>query len=421
MLSIEDNELLTRTGPGTAMGDLFRRFWLPVALSKEVGPTEKGPTKVTVLDEKLIAFRNKDNTVGLVDARCPHRLANLYWGRNEGDGLRCVYHGWKFDKEGNCLDQPAESEETCFKQHVKLKAYPTHEVGGAIWAYMGPADKKPPFPEFEFTLVPSDHVYASKRLQLCNWLQNLEGELDTAHVQQLHQHEVVPGSMVALAPRYEIKDTGFGMLMIAKREGKDGTPHAGKINWRMTPYIMPSGTLIPQAPDRPQHLTFAVPIDDVTMMGYTVSWRADRPITGEDMRRFTEDDILHLRVDPETFLPVANIHNDYLIDRKSQATETMTGIPGLRLQDVAVQEDQDGPIAPRHLEKLGSTDLAIVMMRRKLLTTVKGLQSGQEPPQPSDSESFKCRSVFAEVSSDLTWQDVFKSVQPAGSKVALEA
>lgn len=421
MLSIEDNELLTRTGPGTAMGDLFRRFWLPVALSKEVGPTEKGPTKVTVLGEKLIAFRNKDDTVGLVDARCPHRLANLYWGRNEGDGLRCVYHGWKFDKEGNCLDQPAESEETCFKQHVKLKAYPTHEVGGAIWAYMGPADKKPPFPEFEFTLVPSDHVYASKRLQLCNWLQNLEGELDTAHVQQLHQHEVVPGSMVALAPRYEIKDTGFGMLMIAKREGKDGTPHAGKINWRMTPYIMPSGTLIPQAPDRPQHLTFAVPIDDVTMMGYTVSWRADRPITGEDMRRFTEDDILHLRVDPETFLPVANIHNDYLIDRKSQANETMTGIPGLRLQDVAVQEDQDGPIAPRHLEKLGSTDLAIVMMRRKLLTTVKGLQSGQEPPQPSDSESFKCRSVFAEVSSDLTWQDVFKSVQPAGSKVALEA
>lgn len=421
MLSIEDNELLTRTGPGTAMGDLFRRFWLPVALSKEVGPTEKGPTKVTVLGEKLIAFRNEDDTVGLVDARCPHRLANLYWGRNEGDGLRCVYHGWKFDKEGNCLDQPAESEETCFKQHVKLKAYPTHEVGGAIWAYMGPADKKPPFPEFEFTLVPSDHVYASKRLQLCNWLQNLEGELDTAHVQQLHQHEVVPGSMVALAPRYEIKDTGFGMLMIAKREGKDGTPHAGKINWRMTPYIMPSGTLIPQAPDRPQHLTFAVPIDDVTMMGYTVSWRADRPITGEDMRRFTEDDILHLRVDPETFLPVANIHNDYLIDRKSQATETMTGIPGLRLQDVAVQEDQDGPIAPRHLEKLGSTDLAIVMMRRKLLTTVKGLQSGQEPPQPSDSESFKCRSVFAEVSSDLTWQDVFKSVQPTGSKVALEA
>lgn len=420
MLSIEDNELLTRTGPGTPMGDLFRRFWLPVALSKEVGPTQKGPTKVTVLGEKLIAFRNKDDTVGLVDARCPHRLANLYWGRNEGDGLRCVYHGWKFDKEGNCLDQPAESEETCFKQHVKLKAYPTHEVGGAIWAYMGPADKKPPFPEFEFTVVPSDHVFASKRLQLCNWLQNLEGELDTAHVQQLHQHEVVPGSMVALAPRYEIKDTGFGMLMIAKREGKAGTPHAGKINWRMTPYVMPAGTLIPQTPERPQHLTFAVPIDDVTMMGFTVSWRADRPLTGEDMRRFTEDDILHLRVDPETFLPVANIHNDYLIDRKSQATETMTGIPGLRLQDVAVQEDQDGPIAPRHLEKLGSTDLAIVMMRRKLLATVKGLKDGQEPPQPSAAESFKCRSVFAEVSADLTWQDVFKSVQPAGAKVALE-
>jgi phthalate 4,5-dioxygenase len=420
MLSIEDNELLTRTGPGTPMGDLFRRFWLPVALSKEVGQTQKGPTKVTVLGEKLIAFRNRDNTVGLVDARCPHRLANLYWGRNEGDGLRCVYHGWKFDAQGNCLDQPAESDETCFKEHVKLKAYPTREVGGAIWAYMGPADKQPAFPEFEFTILPSDHAYSSKRLQLCNWLQNLEGEIDTAHVQQLHQHEVVPGSMVALAPRYEIKDTGFGMLMIAKREGKAGTVHEGKVNWRMTPYIMPSGTLIPQTPDRPQHLTFAVPVDDVTMMGYTVSWRPNRPLTGEDMRRFTEDDILHLRVDPETFLPVANIHNDYLIDRKSQATETMTGIPGLRLQDVAVQEDQDGPIAPRHLEKLGSTDLAIVMMRRKLLTTVKALQSGTEPPQPSAHESFKCRSVFAEGGADRSWREVFTSVQPAGAKVVLE-
>lgn len=420
MLSIEENELLTQTGPGKPMGDLFRRFWMPVALSSEVGPTAKGPTKVSILGEKLIAFRNKDNSVGLVDALCPHRLANLYWGRNEGDGLRCVYHGWKFDKEGNCLEQPAESEETCFKEHVKLAAYPTKEVGGVIWAYLGPKDKQPPFPEFEFTQVPGNHVYASKRLQLCNWLQNLEGELDTAHVQQLHQHEVVPGSMVALAPRYEIKNTGFGMLMIAKREGKDGTPHAGKINWRMTPYIMPAGTLIPQAKERPQHLTFAVPIDDTTMFGYTISWRADRPLTGEDIQRFSADDILHLRVDPKTFLPVANIHNDYLIDRKSQATETMTGIPGLRLQDVAVQEDQGGPITPRHREKLGSTDLAIVMMRRKLLETVKGLMNGQEPPQPAAYESFKCRSVFAEVSSTLTWKDVFMSVQPENSKVALE-
>lgn len=420
MLSIEENDLLTQTGPGTAMGEVFRRFWLPVALAKEVGPREKGPTKVNVLSEKLIAFRNADNTVGLVDAMCPHRLANLYWGRNEGDGLRCVYHGWKFDKEGNCLEQPAESEQTCFKEHVKLKAYPTREVGGVLWAYLGPKDKEPAFPEFEFTHVPESHTYASKRLQLCNWLQNLEGELDTAHVQQLHQHEVAEGSMVALAPQYEIKDTGFGMLMIAKREGKEGTPHAGKTNWRMTPYIMPSGTLIPQTPDRPQHLTFAVPIDDVTMMGYTVSWRVDRPMSGEDMRRFTEDDILHLRVDPETFLPVANIHNDYHIDRRSQATATMTGIPGLRLQDVAVQEDQGGPITPRHKEKLGSTDLAIVLMRRKLLDTIKSLKAGQDLPQPAASGSFKCRSVFAEVSSDLSWKDVFMSVQPPESNIALE-
>ncbi|MCC5986087.1 MAG: Rieske 2Fe-2S domain-containing protein [Pararhodobacter sp.] len=421
MLSIEDNTLLTQTGPGTPMGDLFRRFWLPVALSREVGTFDKGPTKVNVLGEKLIAFRNKDMSIGLVDSMCPHRLANLYWGRNEGDGLRCVYHGWKFDKDGNCLEQPAESEQTCFKEHVKLRAYPAREAAGVIWAYMGPEDKQPAFPDFEFARVPENHTYSSKRLQLCNWLQNLEGELDTAHVQQLHAHEVVEGSMIALPPRYEIKDTGFGMLMIAKREGEDGTPHAGKINWRMTPYIMPAGTLIPQTPDKPQHLTFAVPVDDVTMMGYTVSWRANEPMSEADMKRFEEDDILHLRVDPKTFLPLANIHNDYLIDRASQATETMTGIAGLRMQDVAVQEDMGGPIAQRHREKLGSTDLAIVMMRRKLLATVNAMLNGQEPPQPGNAAAFNCRSVFAEESSTKSWQEVFAEAQPGGNAQALDA
>lgn len=420
MLSMEDNNLLTQTGPGTEMGDLFRRFWIPVALSSEVGSFEKGPTKVRVLGEKLVAYRNKDNSVGLVDQMCPHRLANLYFGRNEGDGLRCVYHGWKFDKEGNCLEQPAESEQTCFKEHVKLKAYPTQEAAGVIWAYMGPKEKQPPFPAFEFAQVPESHTYSSKRLQLCNWLQNLEGELDTAHVQQLHSHEVVEGSMLSLPPRYEIKDTGFGMLMIAKREGEAGTQHEGKVNWRMTPYIMPSATLIPQTPDRPQHMTFAVPIDDVTMYGYTISWRPNEPMNEADITRFKEADILHVKVDPITFLPDANIHNDYLIDRASQATDTMTGIPGLRAQDIAVQEDMGGPIAQRHLEKLGSTDLAIVMMRRKLLDTLKTMREGNEPPQPTATNSFKCRSVFAEESADRSWQEVFQSVQPEGGKVSLE-
>ena len=189
----------------------------------------------------------------------------------------------------------------------------------------------------------------------------------------------------------------------------------------MTPYIMPAGTLIPQTPDKPQHLTFAVPVDDETMMGYTVSWRANEPMSEADLKRFEEDDILHLRVDPKTFLPLANIHNDYLIDRASQATETMTGIAGLRMQDVAVQEDMGGPIALRHKEKLGSTDLAIVMMRRKLLNTVKGMQQGTEPPQPGNSVAFNVRSVFAEESATKTWQDVFAQAQPDGTAGALDA
>ncbi len=410
MLSVADNELITRTGPGTTMGALFRRFWLPVALATEVGTVEAGPTKVNVLGEQLVAFRNTDGSVGLVEAGCPHRLANLFWGRNEGDGLRCVYHGWKFTAEGACVDQPAEPRPFCGKVHTA--AYPTREAAGLLWAYLGPAERQPPFPSFELAEVPEAHVYTSKRVQRCNWLQNLEGELDSAHVQQLHAHAVqrLVGASTMAAPRYQIERTEVGLLAMAVRDAAE----PGHAYWRVTPFLMPCFTIIPAAPGDSLTFTGAVPIDDVTMLGFTVTWNPNRPLTEEELRVCHEDDVLHVRVDPVSFLPLRNMGNDYGIDRAAQAAGSMTGIGGLRTQDLAVQEDQCGPISQRHREHLGATDRAIVLTRRLLLDTAKALAEGTEPPQPSAGDGYRCRSVAVTVRDDVPWPDVVQDAQPVG-------
>ncbi|MDH4074785.1 MAG: Rieske 2Fe-2S domain-containing protein [Acidimicrobiia bacterium] len=409
MLSPSDNEFITRTGPGTPMGELFRRFWLPVALAGEVGPAEAGPTRVKVLGEQLVAFRDADGAVGLLEAACPHRLANLFWGRNEGDGLRCVYHGWKFAADGRCTDQPAEPRPFC--DRIQARSYPAREAAGLLWAYLGPHQAEPPFPRWEFTEVPAGHVYASKRRQLCNWLQNLEGELDSAHVQILHAHAV--GTLVSQAaaapPRYQVERSDVGLLAMAVRSnpGVDDTAY-----WRVTPYLMPCFTIIPAPPGGPLTFTGAVPVDDVTMLGFTVTWNPHAPLTDEELRVCREDDVLHVRVDPATFLPVVNRAHDYHIDRAAQAAGSMTGIPGLRTQDLAVQEDQCGPISPREREHLGSTDRAIVATRRLLIDTARALAAGTEPTQPRCAEGYRCRSVAVEVPADRTWAGIVADAQP---------
>src|SRR5215471_5715489 len=185
MLAVEDNELITNTNPGTPMGDLFRRFWLPVALSEELPGPDCVPVRVRVLGEDLIAFRDSNGKVGLVDAFCPHRGAPMFFGRNEESGLRCIYHGWKFDVGGNCVDQMNEPEQFCQKIH--LTAYPTTEIGGVIWTYMGPRERMPAPPAFEWTQVPETHRHVSKVWEECNWLQALEGGIDTSHAPILHR------------------------------------------------------------------------------------------------------------------------------------------------------------------------------------------------------------------------------------------
>jgi phthalate 4,5-dioxygenase len=413
VLSVADNEVLTRTGRGTPMGELFRRFWIPALLSTELPEQGGPPVKVALLGEKLVAFRGKEGQVGLMEARCPHRHANLYFGRNEEDGIRCVYHGWKFALDGQCLEMPAEPEDSNYKERVKAVAYATHEAGGIIWAYMGPEELKPDFPELPFTQLPEEHYHASKRLQLCNYFQNLEGELDTAHVQFLHRD--LDGSFERQGlqlmtqsknPEYTIAETPVGMLAIAQREMPEGENY-----WRITPYLMPSFTMVPTAVGDRVTFTAAIPRDDESMWGFTVTWRSERPMDNADREYDLSGLGLHVNVDPETFLPLGNMHNNYNIDRETQKTVNFTGIMGTRNQDLPVQEDQDGPICQRQDEHLGTTDRAIVAARRLILRTAKALAKGEEPAQPHNARDFGIRSLAVRAPGDVPWSQVWEDAQ----------
>ena len=229
MISKEENELLCRTGPGTPMGELFRRFWLPVALSRELPKPDCPPVRLQVLSEDLIAFRDTTGQVGLLARYCPHRGASLFFGRNEEGGLRCVYHGWKFNRTGACVDMPNEPAECTFKHKIQQTAYPIREAGGVIWAYMGPQETIPELPQLEWTLVPQNHVYAHKRFQHCNYLQNVEGEVDSSHVSFLHREfwpekfEAAIAGQVLLArakdsaPKFLVQETEYGLTIGAQR------------------------------------------------------------------------------------------------------------------------------------------------------------------------------------------------------------
>src|SRR5499427_6543545 len=223
MLKREENELITRVGPGTPMGNTMRRYWMPALLSSEVPQPDSDPVRVRLLGEDLIAFRDTNGTVGLIQNNCPHRGASLFFGRNEEAGIRCVYHGWKFDADGTCVDMPNEPAESDFKHKVTATAYPTEEAGGVIWVYFGPADKRPPLPRPEWTLVPPEQRVVSRYIQENNWVQGLEGGIDSSHVSFLHSTVAshkgdYTGSNTNLfaldkAPEFRVVETDFGLLI----------------------------------------------------------------------------------------------------------------------------------------------------------------------------------------------------------------
>ncbi len=383
MLSQEDNELLTRTGPGTPMGELMRRVWIPVMLAAELPAPDCDPVKLRILGEDLVAFRDTNGRIGVLDQHCPHRRASLYFGRNEDCGIRCVYHGWKFDVDGNCLEVPSEPPESNMKAKVRIKSYPAREAGGFVWLYMGPPEKMGELPVCDFMAYPESHRYASRWIQDCNWLQSLEGELDSAHVSFLHRTiDRVHEKKMALTgqyfrentfPRWTVHDTDYGMMAGATR-----TVEGGRNFLRVNQFLLPFFTMIAPVPGNGRVLRAWVPCDDTHHCVIVVTYRPDRPLNEEEVAAWRNGNTAHRKTLPGTLQPEAHLANDYLIDREVQRNASYTGIHGIRAQDAAMTESQ-GPVADRTKEYLGSSDTAIIAARKRLLRAAKALMQGEDP------------------------------------------
>jgi phthalate 4,5-dioxygenase len=390
MFSEQDNEILTRTGRGTAMGDLFRRYWLPFLIANELDRPDGPPKRVRLYGEDLVAFRDSKGRIGLMDRYCAHRRADLFFARNEECGLRCTYHGWKYDVSGQCLEQPAEPEDSPLVTQTRLRSFPTREAGGVIWAYLGPPELMPKeVPQLEWVTVPPSHRHVSKRLQQSNHAQAIEGGLDSSHVSFLHrtftkvQEQTVgkdghlvqrPIYMVKdTRPRFFVNDTDFGFTIGARRTATDTEYY-----WRLSQFLMPSFTIIPSAPGRPVTGHVWVPIDDENCWAYTISWHPDRPLTAEELDEYAKGEQIHSRVD-ENFRTLANRDNDYNIDREMQRNENFTGIVGVGVQDMSVQEGM-GTIVDRSRETLGISDTAIAHWRRLMVDQATALKHANTAP-----------------------------------------
>jgi phenylpropionate dioxygenase-like ring-hydroxylating dioxygenase large terminal subunit len=410
MLSAADNELLTRTGAGTPMGALFRRFWTPVLLAQELPEPDCPPVRVTVMGEELIGFRDSNNRLGLLEAHCPHRGADLYFGRNEECGLRCVFHGLKFDVAGNCLEAPIFPRDGSYertRERLKLKSYPVREWGGMIWAYMGPPEAMSALPQLELALVPASHRFVSKKYQECNYAQALEGGLDTAHFSFLHM-AVARGEDETLAvmgrseaagnrdrvrwlrndpsPRFTVLEHDAGLVIAASRR-TDGD----ELYWRISQFLLPNHSLTPSAfPGDIYHGNSWVPIDDHSCWIYCYSWHPDRPLTAEEREKLRRGHTVHSEVDAN-WMPIRNKANNYRLDRTEQKLRSFTGIEGVSEQDAAIQNSQ-GVIADRTREFLGPTDLGIVRFRQLLLGSAKRLAAGQAPTAAAAPDAYRVRS-----------------------------
>lgn len=387
MLSQEQNEKLVRTGPGTPMGQLFRRYWIPALLAEEIPEPDCPPVRTKLLGEQLIAFRDTDGRIGLLDEFCAHRTASLFFGRNEECGLRCSYHGWKYDVEGNCVDMPSEPEDSRFKDKIKLRSYPCVERAGVIWAYLGPEGTQPPLPELEWATLDADQRFVSKRWQESNYLQAMEGGIDSSHVSFAHRYNIdtdpmhagTPGLAYLKAdtrPKFEVAESDGGLVIGARRVADDENYY-----WRITQWIMPWYTIIPPfGTHNPLGAHAWVPIDDENCWAWSINYHPTRPLTEPELESMRAGEGIHVKYVPGTYRPLANRDNDYLIDRQAQRERrSFSGVEGISAQDFSLQESM-GTIADRTKERLGTSDAAIILARRRLLAAVEDLEEGNPLP-----------------------------------------
>jgi phthalate 4,5-dioxygenase oxygenase subunit len=412
MMNREQNDFLTQTGPGTPMGELFRRYWLPALLAEELPEPDCPPVKLQLLSERMVAFRDSEGRLGAIDEFCAHRGVSLWFARNEENGLRCPYHGWKYDVTGQCIEVPSEpAGRSGFCERIKLKAYPLVERGGVIWIYMGPPALQPPLPEWEFATVEVEQSFMSKRLQECNWLQALEGGIDSSHVSFLHRSALHHDPLFKgakgnqynagdLAPVFEVVPAEGGLFIGARRNAEDDQYY-----WRITPWIMPCFTMVPPRGDHPVHGHFWVPIDDHTNWAWSFDYHPTRALTAAERQAMQDGHGIHVRYVPGTYVPLQNKSNAYLMDREAQKTgRSYSGIEGIAMQDASLQESM-GPIQDRTRENLVGTDKGIIMARQRLMKAARALVEKGEPPPGTLPEQQRVRSAALLLQRGQAFQD----------------
>jgi nitrite reductase/ring-hydroxylating ferredoxin subunit len=390
----------------------MRRYWVPVLMSSEIAEPDGPQQRVQILGEKLLAFRDTSGHAGLIDEFCTHRGASLYFGRNEEGGIRCSYHGLKFSRTGECLDVPS-APQVC--KHMGIKAYPCIERAGIVWAFMGPADRKPSPPEVEWCVVPESHVFVSKRLQESNYLQAMEGGIDTAHVSYVHRYEMeqdptfrgvkandyirADGNVV-----FDIEKSDFGLTLYGRRNGE-----ADSYYWRITQWLFPWFTLIPPFGHHALGGHVWVPIDDEHCWAWSINWRPGEPLSQEERAYMASGKGIHVEFEEGgTFRPKANKSNDYLIDRRAQKDKrAYSGVFGFSMQDASLQESM-GPIQDLQRERLLPTDKAIAMARHMLHEAATALEKGVEPPA-LDTAKQRVRAAGVLLERTLTAQEWAKA------------
>ena len=423
-VSEEDNKAITRVRAGTPMGELMRRYWQPVLLSWELPQPDCPPVGVRVLAEDLVAFRDTSGRVGLLGEWCPHRRASLWLGRNEEHGLRCVFHGWKYDVTGQCVDMPNVLPEYDFKDEIRARAYPTQEMGGVIWAYMGPKEKQPPLPSFEWTRQPATHLHVSKGLQECNWLQALEGGIDSIHTSFLHRRFAGDRAGLgglraqAIAAKLDVRTTPYGYTYASARPLGEGQEEFV----RTYHYVMPHHQIraIQEYTDDAKVKKFKmaghvwVPVDDENVMVWNWYYSLDAPLDDEERDESFWGNGPHFVDAKNGFRSYLNKTNRWGIDREVQRTETFSGIEGVNQQDRAVQESMR-PIVDRNREHLSHTDMAVVAARKLLLEAVKTVADGGTPPG-ADESYYNIRAIERVLPAGANWVDELKDLMyPTGA------
>ena len=413
MLSHENNERLTRVGPGTPMGALMRRYWTAAAFSTQVAERDGPPVRVRLFGEDLVLFRDSSDRLGLIADKCPHRLASMFFGRNEDNGLRCVYHGLKFDVTGACTDVPcvppvAPQVMESMQKSLRTTAYPCIERAGLVWTYMGPGEA-PPFPDLEWTLVPEDYRYTSRHIQECNWLQALEGGFDAPHLTFLHAGGDTASNRGIVPSFYEVAPCDFGFIVATGRDfGKE------TISWNLNIMLMPFHKIISTMPHA-AHMW--VPIDDENTMLYSIDFQPHRALNEAELAKARSGDWIHSENMPGSDVGVRNKSNDYLIDRALQASgKSFTGLKGFGTQDCAIQESM-GPIVDRSCEHLLLGDAAIIKLRQLLLQALRDHEEGKGIPG-GDPRSYRVRSIRCELPRDANMAEMINDLVKADQTAA---